>query len=74
MTEPSSKPSTRRGRRHWSLWLLLVPFAAVLDPALYAHDHPQVAGIPFFIWYQFAWVVLAAGITGVVYLLRYRER
>jgi Protein of unknown function (DUF3311) len=54
--------------------LLLVPFAAVLDPALYAHDHPQVAGIPFFIWYQFAWVVLAAAITGVVYLLRYRER
>lgn len=54
--------------------MLLVPFAAVLDPALYAHDHPRIAGIPFFVWYQFAWVLLAAGITGVVYLLRYRER
>ena len=29
---------------------------------------PELAGIPFFYWYQFAWVVVAAVLTAIVYL------
>ncbi len=71
--EPPELP-VERSRRHWTIWLLLIPFAAVLDPALYAHDKPQLAGIPFFVWYQMLWVVLAAAVTGIVYWFRRRER
>ncbi|HEY8675553.1 MAG TPA: DUF3311 domain-containing protein [Candidatus Dormibacteraeota bacterium] len=59
--------SDRRGR--WARILLIVPFIALLFPTLYAHSEPRVAGIPFFIWYQFLWVILGVGITGLVYAL-----
>ena len=32
--------------------------------------HPAVGGLPFFVWYQLAIVVLGAAVTGAVYLLR----
>lgn len=62
----SEQPApARRGR--WARVLLIVPFAALLFPTLYAHAEPRLAGIPFFIWYQFAWVVAGVAITGLVY-------
>ncbi len=73
-TEPSSAPRQPRRGRRWALWLLLIPFVAVLDPAVYAHENPQIAGIPFFVWYQFLWVILGAAVTGLVYWLRRRNR
>lgn len=64
----SERPtSARRGR--WARLLLIVPFIALLFPTLYAHTEPRLAGIPFFIWYQFLWVVLGVTITGIVYAL-----
>jgi len=39
---------------------------------LYARTSPQLFGFPFFYWYQFAWVILSALITGLVYV-RTRE-
>jgi hypothetical protein len=57
----------RRGR--WARFLLIIPFVALLFPTLYAHADPRFAGIPFFIWYQFLWVILGVGITGLVYAL-----
>ncbi len=56
-------------RRSWARWLLVVPFAALLFPTLYAHAEPRLAGIPFFIWYQFLWVILGVCITALVYAL-----
>jgi hypothetical protein len=58
----------RRGLLSW-YWLLLLPLAALLFPGLYAHSTPAFFGFPFFYWYQFAWVLIAAAITGLVYLL-----
>lgn len=58
----------RSARKRW-YWLLLLPFIFMLWPPLYARTEPALGGIPFFYWYQFAWVVLSAVITGVVYLL-----
>ncbi|HVU78871.1 MAG TPA: DUF3311 domain-containing protein [Gaiellaceae bacterium] len=61
-------------RRRWALLLFLVPLAAVLYPPLYDRRHPTLGGVPFFVWYQLAIVVLAGVVTGVVYLLRGAER
>jgi uncharacterized protein DUF3311 len=62
-----------RRRRPWAVWLLVVPVLAVLVPPLYARDHPNVAGIPFFVWYQIVAVVFGGGVTGLVYVLRGTE-
>ena len=60
----------RRDRwRGWARCLLLIPFVALLFPQFYAHDDPRLAGIPFFLWYQAAWIVLGGAATAVVYLL-----
>ena len=39
--------------------LLIVP--------IYAHETPKLFGFPFFYWYQFAWVIVAAVLTIIVY-------
>ncbi len=61
-------PKTNR-RGSWARILLIVPFVALLFPTLYAHAEPRLAGIPFFIWYQFLWVILGVAITALVYAL-----
>ncbi len=53
--------------RDWVLVLLVIPFLAVLWPPLYAGAQPSLDGIPFFIWYQFAWAIISAALTIVVY-------
>lgn len=61
-----------RGRR-WALLLLLLPLAAVVYPPVYNHRDPELAGLPFFVWYQLLAVVFGGVVTGVVYLLRGAE-
>jgi hypothetical protein len=41
--------------------MLAVPF--------YNRVEPSLAGIPFFYWYQFSWVPLAAGLTAFVHVV-----
>jgi hypothetical protein len=57
------------GHRRTRAWyaLLLLPYLGLLIPPLYAREGPEVWGIPFFYWYQFAWVPVAAGLTFFVY-------
>ena len=57
------KRETNRGL----YWLLLVPFLGVLFPWIYNTDSPELIGIPFFWWYQMAWVPISAVLTIVVY-------
>jgi Protein of unknown function (DUF3311) len=59
-----------RSARNWALILLLIPFIALLYVPFYAHPTPKLGVIPFFIWYQFLWVILGSAITGLVYWLR----
>ena len=67
---PKPEPSARN-RNAWKL-LLLVPFAGLCFPQMYARAEPAFFGFPFFYWYQFAWVILASAIMGLVYRkLRY---
>jgi uncharacterized protein DUF3311 len=62
----------RRRSRAWYA-LLLLPFAGLIYPPLYAHHDPTLFGFPFFYWYQFAWIIATALICWVVYLT-VRER
>jgi Na+/melibiose symporter-like transporter len=52
----------------WWYALLALPLLGLLYPPLYATRDPELAGIPFFYWYQFAWVIISAVLTLVVYL------
>jgi Protein of unknown function (DUF3311) len=54
------------GSRWWYL-LLLVPIVGLLAVPIYANQDPELFGIPFFYWYQFAWVPLSVAFTYFVY-------
>lgn len=47
--------------------LLTIPVVALLWVGSYARVEPQVAGFPFFIWYQFVWVFLCSALTWAAY-------
>lgn len=49
--------------------LLAAPVIALLWVGSYAKVEPTLAGFPFFIWYQFAWVFLCALCTWGAYHL-----
>ncbi len=63
-----SEESKRSGGGNAWKMLLLLPYAGLLFPFLYARSGPSLWGFPFFYWYQLAWVILSAFITGLVYL------
>ncbi|MBX6765257.1 MAG: DUF3311 domain-containing protein [Rubrobacteraceae bacterium] len=70
---PSPRGRPRRERSGKSdLWLLLllVPFVGLLYPPFYAHLEPRLGGVPFFIWYQFVWVIVGVAVTSIVYRMR----
>jgi Protein of unknown function (DUF3311) len=56
-------------QRGWSGWYLLfvIQFVAVLWPPFYNRAEPALAGMPFFYWYQLAWVFVGAILTAIVY-------
>ena len=57
----------KRERGRSAYWLFVIPFAAVLFPWIYNTDTPELFGIPFFWWYQMAWVPISAVLTILVY-------
>ncbi len=62
-------PKARTSGPAWWYLLLLIPFVAVLWVPFYASVTPSLAGIPFFYWYQFLWVVISGVLTGIAYFL-----
>ncbi|HET6276882.1 MAG TPA: DUF3311 domain-containing protein [Candidatus Cybelea sp.] len=58
-------------RRLWYA-LLVLPFVGTLVPPLYNHARPALFGLPFFYWYQLAWVPATAALLGIVVLLTRR--
>jgi hypothetical protein len=69
---PSTRATPARGRAAperntgW-YWLFLIPFAFVLLPWIYNKSSPELLGMPFFYWYQMAWVPITVIITIAVY-------
>ncbi|HEY7196359.1 MAG TPA: DUF3311 domain-containing protein [Gaiellaceae bacterium] len=70
--EPPRGPETDEGDRapRWPLIFLLLPFVGLLYPPWYDNIDPTLAGIPFFVWYQFVWVIAGAILTYLAYRLR----
>ena len=47
--------------------LVAIPVVALMWVSSYARETPRLWGVPFFFWYQFLWVFLAAGCTYAAY-------
>jgi hypothetical protein len=59
---------TTRGTLRRSGWVLLIlPYLGLCFPQVYARSTPSLWGFPFFYWYQFAWVIIASALLGLVY-------
>ena len=56
-----------RRKNKWWLLLLALPYVGLCFPQVYARATPALWGFPFFYWYQFAWVVIASALLGIVY-------
>jgi hypothetical protein len=65
--QPPAAAAPKRESGRGPYWLLLLPFAGVLFPWIYNTRSPELFGIPFFYWYQMAWVVVSVILTVVVY-------
>lgn len=39
----------------------------LLIPPIYNHAEPELIGLPFFYWYQLAWVPISVAVTALVY-------
>ncbi|GAA0373967.1 DUF3311 domain-containing protein [Streptomyces blastmyceticus] len=86
MTEPPTKPPMEppeSGRRAAVVTVpmivagvcLAIPFVAMLWVDSYSRLTPTFIGIPFFYWYQMAWVPISTGLTVIAYIIvRRHER
>ncbi len=63
MAEP--RPSKLK-RTVWYV-LLFIPFFVAVAVPLYNRIEPSFYGIPFFYWFQFVLIVIAAAVTGLAY-------
>jgi Na+/melibiose symporter-like transporter len=66
---PTTSRSQRPQRSPSRLWYVLLapPFIGMLWVPLYNRVEPRAGSIPFFYWYQFAWIGISAILTAVVY-------
>jgi membrane protein implicated in regulation of membrane protease activity len=54
--------------------LLLMPYATMLWVPSYNRAAPQIAGIPFFYWYQLLWIPLGSLLLWLAYRLARRSK
>jgi hypothetical protein len=54
--------------------LLLIPIVCPLLVGTYARNEPELAGFPFYYWYQLLWIPIGAVCTAIAYRLLMRER
>lgn len=52
---------------------VIIPFVAVLWVPFYNRTTPNVAGFPFFFWWQLLWVLITAVLMLVAYFVVRRE-
>ena len=68
--DPAQK---KRPSRRWWYSLFLFQYLAVLWPPFYNRVGPSLLGVPFFYWYQLAWVIISALLTGLIYFVTVRR-
>jgi hypothetical protein len=66
--ERSHGPPTPAVRAVVYTTFLVLALVALWVP-LYNRAEPAVLGIPFFYWFQFAWIVVTAVVTAIAYRL-----
>lgn len=72
MAEPPR--GTRNPGVYWIVGvLLLIAIVAPLLVPIYAREEPTFASIPFFFWFQFMWIPLAALLTTISYRILNRQ-
>jgi hypothetical protein len=54
-------------RRSWAYLVLLPPFMGLLWVPFYNFRDPVLFGLPFFYWYQFAWIPITIVLTWLAY-------
>ena len=57
---------SRTKRRLWYV-ILFIPFFVAIWVPLYNRIEPSVFGIPFFYWFQFVLIIVAAIVTALAY-------
>ena len=73
MSTPESSPPARRARRiHPSYLLLLLPLVMLVTP-WFNRSTPKIAGLPFFYWFQFLFVLVGVACVWIVYLVTRHE-
>jgi len=65
----TDQPLPGRGRLYAAGVILAVAIVVPLLTWTYAKESPDLAGIPFFFWYQFLLVILSVVLTSIAYLL-----
>lgn len=53
--------------------LLAAPIVGLLWVSSYDKEEPRLGGVPFFYWYQFLWVFIAAATTSLAYQIVVRH-
>lgn len=66
--KPIRGEGSMRLKRRWLVPLIFLPFFFSLWVPGYNTLEPTLAGVPFFYWYQMAWILLSALITIVVFI------
>ena len=56
-------PPTNTGLLVAACVCLAIPLVALMWVSSYAKESPRLGGIPFFFWYQFAWVFVTSALT-----------
>ncbi|HEV3241885.1 MAG TPA: DUF3311 domain-containing protein [Methyloceanibacter sp.] len=56
-------------RRYLPRLILLIPFVAMISVPSYNRIEPSLGDVPFFYWYQLAWILIGALLVLVVYLI-----
>jgi membrane protein implicated in regulation of membrane protease activity len=54
--------------------LIAIPIVALMLVGTYAKDGPRLADFPFFIWYQFLWVIICSLLTYSAYRVVLKAR
>jgi len=62
-----NRQSERRPKWSWWYLLFLIALAGVVWPPFYNKIEPAFIGMPFFYWYQLAWVIVTAILIAIVY-------
>ena len=68
----TSKKANSRWLRYWPRLFLVIPLLAILWVPSYNKIEPALGGVPFFYWYQLAWILIGALLVLVVYLIETR--